>query len=142
MPPSMQANCVLLAALPQAVGRARVYVRGVLGEWRLQAMTDTVELLVSELVTNAVQATGLAEGQVEAGNAHPIYLCLSTLGDVLLIEVWDPSSALPLKRAAADDDEAGRGLMLVKALSKEWGCRILRSGGKIVWCRCLIGETV
>ncbi|MCW2946326.1 MAG: putative serine/threonine kinase anti-sigma factor [Actinoallomurus sp.] len=141
MPPSTRANCVLLAALPQAVGRAREYARGVLGAWQLQAMTDTVELLVSELVTNAVQATGLAEGQVDAGTANPIYLCLSMLEELLLIEVWDTSSTVPLKRAAADDDEAGRGLMLVKALSKEWGCRMLTSGGKIVWCKCLVGET-
>jgi anti-sigma regulatory factor (Ser/Thr protein kinase) len=112
----------------------------VLTTWHLQTVSDTVELLVSELVTNSVRATGLADEHGDGCTANPIYLCLSMVTDVLLIEVWDVSSRVPRKRPAADDDEAGRGLMLVKALSKEWGCRRLASGGKIVWCKCLIGD--
>jgi anti-sigma regulatory factor (Ser/Thr protein kinase) len=130
----------MLPALPRSVGRARAYAREVLAAWRLQAASDTVELLVSELVTNSVRATGLVGEQGDGGTASPIYLCLSMRTDVLLIEVWDTSCRVPLKRQAAADDEDGRGLMLVKALSKEWGCRMLASGGKIVWCACLIGN--
>ena len=46
---------MLLAALPSAVGRARAYARWALGTWQLPAMADTVELLVSELVTNCCE---------------------------------------------------------------------------------------
>jgi hypothetical protein len=59
-----------------------------------------------------------------------------------LIEVKDTSVTPPLRRVAADNDETGRGLMLVQTLSKEWGCEVLETGGKIVWCKCLIGEEV
>ena len=60
--------------------------------------------------------------------------------ETLLIEVWDTSEAPPRRRAASDEDENGRGLLLVQALSKEWGSDVLDTGGKIVWCECLIGE--
>ena len=133
---------MLLAALPRAVGRAREYTRWVLGTWHLQTMVDTVELLVSELVTNAVTATGVTDEQADlerlVGRVNPVYLCLTAFAETLLIEVGDTSTALPRKRAAADDDEAGRGLILVQALSKEWGCEALATGEKIVWAECVI----
>jgi anti-sigma regulatory factor (Ser/Thr protein kinase) len=139
-----RSNCMLLAGMPSAVGRARAYARWVLDTWRLSALVDTVELLVSELVTNAVKATGVVHepvGEELAGEVKPVYLSLSALADTLLIEVWDVSSTPPLRRMASETDETGRGLLLVQALSKEWGCEVLETGGKIVWCKCLIGES-
>jgi anti-sigma regulatory factor (Ser/Thr protein kinase) len=140
-----RSNCMLLAGMPSAVGRARAYARWVLDTWRLSALADTVELLVSELVTNAVKATGVVDESVGedllAGKVKPVYLSLSALADSLLIEVWDVSSTPPLRRMASETDETGRGLLLVQALSKEWGCEVLETGGKIVWCKCLIGES-
>jgi hypothetical protein len=53
--------------------------------------------------------------------------------DALLVQVWDVSGESVIRRAAADDDVDGRGLDLVDALSKKWGCEVLESGGKIVW---------
>jgi len=138
-----RSSCMLMAALPQAAGRARAYTRWVLGTWPLQAVTDTIELLVSELITNALNETGVADEPDHSrlvGKVNPIYLCLSALAETLLIEVWDASSTPPLKRAASGEDETGRGLMLVQALSKEWGSEVLKTGGKVVWCKCLIGE--
>jgi anti-sigma regulatory factor (Ser/Thr protein kinase) len=109
-------------------------------------MTDTVELLVSELVTNAVRATGvldeMADERALVGKVKPLYLSLSLLAETLLIEVWDTSSTPPLRRVASDDDETGRGLMLVQTLSKEWGCEVLETGGKIVWCKCLAEDAI
>jgi anti-sigma regulatory factor (Ser/Thr protein kinase) len=135
---------MLMPALPRTVGQARSYTRWLLGTWRLESMADTVELLISELVTNAINATGITDEDPDysrlVGKVKPIYLCLSTRGETLLIEVWDTSSRPPLRRAAADEDEDGRGLLLVQALSKEWGCEVLETGGKIVWCECLIGD--
>ena len=140
-----RSNCMLLAGMPSAVGRARAYARWVLGTWQLSSMVDTVELLVSELVTNAVKATGVVDEPVDegrlAGTLSPVYLSLSALADTLLVEVWDVSSTPPLRRVASETDETGRGLLLVQALSKEWGCEVLQTGGKIVWCKCLIGES-
>lgn len=140
-----RSNCMLLAGMPSAVGRARAYARWVLSTWQLSSMVDTVELLVSELVTNAVKATGVVDEPVDegrlAGTLSPVYLSLSALADTLLVEVWDASSTPPLRRVASETDETGRGLILVQALSKEWGCEVLQTGGKIVWCKCLIGES-
>jgi anti-sigma regulatory factor (Ser/Thr protein kinase) len=140
-----RSNCMLLAGMPSAVGRARAYARWVLSTWQLSSMVDTVELLVSELVTNAVKATGVVDEPVDegrlAGTLSPVYLSLSALADTLLVEVWDVSSTPPLRRVASETDETGRGLLLVQALSKEWGCEVLQTGGKIVWCKCLIGES-
>lgn len=145
MKQSRRSSCTLLAALPSAVGRARDYTRWVLDAWRLSAMVDTVELLVSELVTNAVRATGILDESVDesllVGKVNPVYLCLSLAAETLLIQVWDSSSTPPQRHMASEDDETGRGLLLVQTLSKEWGCEVLKTGGKIVWCRCLIAET-
>ncbi|MCO5968251.1 ATP-binding protein [Actinoallomurus soli] len=133
---------MLMPALPHTAGKARQYVRWLLNAWKLPSMVETVELLVSELVANAINATGVTEVPEDinrlVGKAQPIYVCISVRPEAVLIEVWDSSSTLPLQRAAADDEENGRGLVLVQALSKEWGCVLLPTGGKIVWCECLI----
>jgi anti-sigma regulatory factor (Ser/Thr protein kinase) len=140
-----RSNCMVLAGMPSAVARARAYARWVLDTWQLSALTDTVELLVSELVTNAVTHTGVVDESVPAellaGKLSPVYISLSALPDTLLVEVWDVSSTPPLRRVASETDETGRGLSLVQTLSKEWGCEVLETGGKIVWCKCLIGES-
>ena len=139
-----RSNCMVMPALPRTVRQARRYVRWVLGTWQLEAVADTAELLVSELVTNAIRSTGVTDEHADLEQlieeVKPVYLCISALAETLLIEVWDTSSAPPLRRAAADEDENGRGLMLVQAMSKEWGCEVLETGGKIVWCKSLIGE--
>jgi anti-sigma regulatory factor (Ser/Thr protein kinase) len=135
---------MLMPALPRTVGQARSYARWLLGTWRLESMGDTVELLVSELVTNAINATGITGEDLAdsclVGGVKPIYVCLSVRSGALRIEVWDTSSRPPLRRAAADEDEGGRGLLLVQALTKEWGCEVLQTGGKIVWCECTIAD--
>jgi anti-sigma regulatory factor (Ser/Thr protein kinase) len=139
-----RSKCMLMPALPCMVGEARRYVRWVLDTWGLESIADSVELLVSELVTNAVNATGVTDERPDysrlVGKVMPVYLCVSTLAETVVIEVWDASSTPPLRRAASEEDEDGRGLALVQALSKEWGCEVLGTGGKVVWCKYLIGE--
>lgn len=129
--------CTVYAALPRAAGDARAFTTRLLGEWGLSHLADTVELLVSELITNAVRHAGGASDPAAnldrpCGEIPPVALAVSLL-DTLLIQVWDRSSVPPLRRHAADDEEGGRGLDLVEAMSKEWGCDVLRTGGKIVW---------
>lgn len=127
----------VLAALPWAAGRARTFTGQTLATWRLPHLIDTAELLVSELITNAVKhAGGVTDPSADlswlAGKVPPVLLGVSVL-DALLIEVWDVSSTPPLRRTAEADAESGRGLELVDALSMEWGCRVLATGGKIIW---------
>jgi anti-sigma regulatory factor (Ser/Thr protein kinase) len=110
-----------LPARPSAVREARGRVRGTLGSWELDELSFTAELLVSELVTNALRyATG------------DIGLRM-LLDRTLVLEVRDGSDALPRARQAADDDENGRGLQVVHRLAKRWGAR-LEGQGKVVWC--------
>jgi anti-sigma regulatory factor (Ser/Thr protein kinase) len=138
-----RSTCMLISAHPTAAGQARSYTRSALRDWRLETMIETAELLVSELVTNAVRAMGglaVPVRPAEPRAESPIYLCLSTFAERLLIEVWDRCDDPPNRRTASDDDENGRGLVLVQALAKDWGYESLHSGGKIVWCECLIFE--
>jgi anti-sigma regulatory factor (Ser/Thr protein kinase) len=124
-------------ALPQAARDARTFTSRVLAAWKLSHLTETATLLVSELITNALAHSGGAIDSPDdptglLGNAAPVMLRVS-LRETLLIEVWDQSPTLPIRRVAADDAESGRGLELVDMLSKEWGCNVLATGGKIVW---------
>ncbi|MDR3032629.1 MAG: SpoIIE family protein phosphatase, partial [Kitasatospora sp.] len=109
-----------LPAEPTAVSRARRLVRGTLADWGAEELTDTAELLVSELVTNAVRYA-----------SAPIGVRL-TLGDLLLVEISDPLPDPPRERHAGAGDEGGRGLELVRRLALRWGTRA-EGLGKVVW---------
>nr|WP_202461538.1 SpoIIE family protein phosphatase [Streptomyces sp. SID8374] len=103
-----------------APGRARRLARRALSRWDLEEMSDEVELLISEVVTNAVR---YAE--------RPVTLRLLRT-DILRCEVGDDSPQLPRQRRARDTDEGGRGLFLVNRLARRWGATRL-STGKVVW---------
>ncbi|MFI5757313.1 SpoIIE family protein phosphatase [Streptomyces sp. NPDC051569] len=103
-----------------APGRARRLARRALARWDLEELSDSVELLISEVVTNAVR---YAE--------RPVTLRLLRT-DVLRVEVGDDSPQLPRQRRARDTDEGGRGLFLVNRLARRWGATRL-STGKVVW---------
>ncbi|MFB7863337.1 SpoIIE family protein phosphatase [Streptomyces sp. NPDC056069] len=105
---------------PRSVGRARELARAQLTAWELEPLVDTVELLVSELVTNALR---YGEGEIR----------LRLLRDrTLVCEVWDAGLVQPRRRRAKDTDEGGRGLQLVGLLSAAWGSR-RTPRGKTVW---------
>ncbi len=104
----------------QTAGQARRLARRALQRWGLEELTDQVELLVSEVVTNAVR---YAE--------RPITLRLLRT-DVLRCEVGDDVPQLPRLRQARPSDEGGRGLYLVNRLARRWGATRL-STGKVVW---------
>ncbi|MFE7549426.1 SpoIIE family protein phosphatase [Streptomyces gardneri] len=105
---------------PRSVGRARELARTQLKAWDLEPLVDTVELLVSELVTNALR---YGEGEIR----------LRLLRDrTLVCEVWDAGLVQPRRRRARDTDEGGRGLQLVGLLSSSWGSR-RTPRGKTVW---------
>jgi serine phosphatase RsbU (regulator of sigma subunit)/PAS domain-containing protein/anti-sigma regulatory factor (Ser/Thr protein kinase) len=105
---------------PAAVADARARVHHVLSQWTLDELVFTTELILSELVTNAIRyATG------------PIRVRL-LYDRSLICEVSDTSSTSPHLRYAATTDEGGRGLFLVAQLAARWGTRYL-STGKIIW---------
>ncbi|MER5442018.1 SpoIIE family protein phosphatase [Streptomyces sp. NPDC002790] len=105
---------------PKSVGRAREYARAQLSSWGLEGLVDTSELLVSELVTNALR---YGEGDIR------LRLLLDR---TLVCEVWDAGLVQPRRRRARDTDEGGRGLQLVGLLSAAWGSR-RTPRGKTVW---------
>ena len=110
-----------LALDPIEVGRARATVREQLYEWGLGRLADTTELMVSELVTNAVRHS----------HSRPVELRL-VRGETLLCEVDDDDHELPTLLNAGPDDEFGRGLRIVSTLAREWGAS-RTNAGKTVW---------
>ncbi len=103
-----------------APSRARRLARRALAHWGMEELTDSVELLVSEVVTNAVRYA-----------SRPVTLRLLRT-DVLRCEVGDDVPQLPRLRQARATDEGGRGLYLVNRLARRWGATRL-STGKVVW---------
>ncbi|MFJ6212762.1 SpoIIE family protein phosphatase [Streptomyces sp. NPDC092296] len=110
-----------LAAEPSAAARSRRLARAALAGWGLEPLAETAELLVSELVTNAVRYADA-----------PIGLRLTVGEDALLLEVSDPLPDPPTERHATGTDEGGRGLELVSGLARRWGTRA-EGAGKVVW---------
>ncbi|MFC7993263.1 SpoIIE family protein phosphatase [Streptomyces pilosus] len=103
-----------------APGRARRLARRALTRWGMEELSDSVELLVSEVVTNAVRYA-----------TRPVTLRLLRT-DVLRCEVGDDVPQLPRLRQARATDEGGRGLYLVNRLARRWGATRLNAG-KVVW---------
>jgi anti-sigma regulatory factor (Ser/Thr protein kinase) len=96
------------------------------------ALAQTAELLVSELVTNAVQASERLKIRADLATVPAIRVWTSSDGVCLLIHVWDASDQMPVLKDSAADAENGRGLLLVSALGKDWGA-YRKTQGKVVW---------
>ena len=129
-----------LGALPTAVPCARLHARHLVWEWGLNGLADSTELLVSELVTNPVKATAGREDQtalrlqLSSDNAR-------VLIEVCDIEVCDADPQPPVPKDLGEDgtpdpqEEGGRGLFLVAALSTRWDWYLTQEPtGKVVWC--------
>jgi len=151
-----------LPATPSSPSAARAAIRPVLEKWGLQAQVETVELLLSELVTNAVRhAAGpapaprfdpetvddldldslelaLLDNALEPGGAaavsadRQVEIVARRGSGSLWVEVYDQDVRMPRVRNATANDEGGRGLFLVDQLSRRWGARDTLSG-KAVW---------
>ncbi|MFE1763542.1 SpoIIE family protein phosphatase [Streptomyces angustmyceticus] len=105
---------------PAAVARTRSACLRTLESWGLVALSFTTELILSELITNAIRY-----------GAQPIRVRL--LHDrALICEVSDGTSASPHLRRAATTDEGGRGLFLVAQFAQRWGTRYTPDG-KVIW---------
>jgi PAS domain S-box-containing protein len=109
-----------LSADLSVVGEARRFARATLASWGLASLSEFTELLVSELVSNALRHAG-----------QPTQLRLFR-DRVLTVEVADVDEHAPRLHRAEADDEGGRGMHLVNELAHRWGSRTTRHG-KVVW---------
>jgi anti-sigma regulatory factor (Ser/Thr protein kinase) len=111
-----------LPAEPEIVAEARARARRQVTAWGLEEVTFTTELLVGELVTNAIR------------HAQPPIQLRMILDTMLSCEVSDASGTAPHHRRADRYDEGGRGLMLVARLAARWGTRHTATG-KTIWAQ-------
>ncbi|MBT2469815.1 SpoIIE family protein phosphatase [Streptomyces sp. ISL-66] len=125
LPPDRIATWEIEADLSK-VAHAREVVLRQLSDWNLDDLAFVTELVVSELVTNAIRYAG-----------GPVGLRLIR-SEVLVCEVSDPSSTQPRLRRARETDEGGRGLFLVAQLADRWGSRFTGTG-KTIWTEQDIG---
>jgi anti-sigma regulatory factor (Ser/Thr protein kinase) len=113
--------CWELPVDPQVPSRVRALVTDQLAQWALDDLAFSTELIVTELVTNAIRYAG-----------GPIQVQLVRDRASLICEVSDPSSSQPRLRRAKSTDEGGRGMFLVAQLTSRWGSRY-GPEGKTIW---------
>lgn len=110
-----------------AVRKARGELRDTLKEWKLEDLADPAELVLCELMTNALRHARSPRGRLVETRFERVATCVR-------IEVHDANDRIPQMRRAADDDEGGRGLALVDALTgRRWGVSSRQGVGKLVW---------
>ncbi len=113
----------VLGPHPTSVGAARRFVRDVLMSRQVSMnIVDTVELLTSEVVTNAI---------IHGGSGPQ--LAVEIDGDVIRVAVRDASPEVPVRRLGRVDDVSGRGVVIVEELASAWGVERERNGAKRVW---------
>jgi anti-sigma regulatory factor (Ser/Thr protein kinase) len=132
LPRPLDAGRFTLVTLPTSPFWARRYTRTFLNSCQGigEETAETAELLVSELVTNAVRFGG----DPARTKASLISLSLRHFRGSLLIEVYDTDHNAPVVSGHDDYAESGRGLLLVSALAKEWSYFFPPGGGKVVYC--------
>jgi len=121
----------------RSVGRARLLFREQARSWELShEVTDTAELLLSELMTNAYR-----HAKVPAG--REIWARAILTEDRLRVLVADASDALPAPRSGSVEEDSGRGLALVELLAEAWGAQAREGGvGKSVWFEVILSGAV
>ena len=120
----------LLHPIPEEARTARHFVRDLLTRWGLGYLSDDAELIIAELVVNAVRH-GLRSASVVAPAA--LRLCMLRRAGEVMLAVTDPSSDAPRPRAPGWSGESGRGLQPVGAQSYIWGWSPMEGNGKAVW---------
>ena len=129
-PAQPSATC-RLGPRPESVKTGRDFARATLLDWDLPALTDLAELVVSELVTNALRH-GVPSAH-RLTSEHCIRLRLLAQAPFVMCMVTDPGHEIPVLRESEPTCESGRGLNVVECCSVRWGWHLLDEGGKVVW---------
>jgi anti-sigma regulatory factor (Ser/Thr protein kinase) len=120
----------LLDAHATSASHARAFVTGHLVAHDLADMVDDLRLVVSELATNALHHA-----------QSPFTVRLRAFEATLRLEVVDGSDVVPSAVAAGPLDTYGRGMVIVQAVSRDWGTLPRATGGKSVWAEFDIPRT-
>ena len=121
-PTELHQRRVRLTREPAAAAEARSQVRAVIRAWKVPVDPDIAVLLTSDLVTNAIMH----------GDGETVTLAIRCSGGHLRIDVYDTSRSLPMAADEPAVTETGPGLVLVAALSTEWGS-FRTPAGKVVY---------
>ena len=124
-----------LSARPEEARTARHFVREILTCWGLEALSDDAEMIVDELVVNAVlHGTRSGLGRTGPGATPAVLrLCMLRRAGEVMLAVVDPGNETPMPRRPDWGGESGRGLQIVGALSHVWGWSPIAGHGKAVW---------
>jgi anti-sigma regulatory factor (Ser/Thr protein kinase) len=122
-----------LSARPEEARTARHFVRELLTCWGLEALADDAEVIVDELVVNAVLHGTRAGLQYGTTSGSVLRLCMLRRAGEVMLAVVDPGNETPIPRHPDWGGESGRGLQIVGALSHVWGWSPIAGHGKAVW---------
>jgi hypothetical protein len=120
----------VLPPTPASVHAARSFTAGALTAWKLEEVIENMELVISELATNALRH-GLHVAEPDC--APPVHMSLVRRGPLVTSAFTDPASTVPTLRYPGPLDAGGLGLHIVESLSLRWGWSALAPRGKIVW---------
>jgi anti-sigma regulatory factor (Ser/Thr protein kinase) len=131
----------VLSTSPEEARTARQFVRELLTCWGLTELVDDAELIIAELVVNAVRhglravspVAAVASAGANPGSQPLMRLCLLRRAGEVMLAVTDPSTEPPVPQVPDSSWECGRGLQIVGALSYVWGWSPIDGQGKAVW---------
>ncbi|NIY65631.1 ATP-binding protein [Streptomyces malaysiensis] len=116
----------------RSVSDARRFTRFTLGSWGLEPLIDTVVVIVSELLANALRH-GRLRTCGSHGSPRPLWVGLLRGETTVLCTVADQSPDIPVLRRAGSFAQTGRGLQIIESLSAAWGWTDPNADGKAVW---------
>jgi two-component sensor histidine kinase len=118
-----------------AIAIARTFTLQTMQKWGVNDRADDIVAVVTELLTNALRhALPQAESTASPPSSWPIKVGLLHPGSHVVCAIADPSTQMPELREPDWQDESGRGLLVVSALSDHWGtCAAPDEQGKVVW---------
>lgn len=135
-PIPLLAASLRLVAVSSAVGHSRMFVRHTLDRWNLTGHEESATLIMSELVTNAIKASGITDPDPkpwQIKEEHVIAVQLRVTDGSLGVDVWDRTPETPVRENPDFNATSGRGLLLVEAVAERWDIYRPHVGGKVVW---------
>ncbi|MFI7503536.1 ATP-binding protein [Streptomyces sp. NPDC049687] len=137
-----EAIILRFSCTPASVPASRRHTRELLSSWQIvPQVMDTVVLVVSELVTNAVQHSGGKRPPHRDDRPRYFELGMYLRAKHVRVEVHDDEDRLPVHVEASEYAEGGRGMDIIRFCARRWGARGLCTGGKVVWCDVSLADS-